>query len=73
MFVDSSRTAVSRGIASDYRNVVLMTLAGVVMILLARFWLDGVIAGMFGVWGISVVAVGIGGHLLLRLWSAYNR
>lgn len=73
MSVNSSRSSLPRRIASDYRNVALVTLAGVVMILLARFLLDGVIAGMFGVWGISVIAVGIGGHLLLRLWGAYNQ
>ncbi|ELK49678.1 hypothetical protein D320_18417 [Haloferax sp. BAB-2207] len=50
----------------------MTALAGVCMILLARFVLDGTIAGMFGVWGISLVGVAVGGYLLLRLWGSYN-
>ena len=73
MAVESSRFPVSSQTVSRYRNLIVTVLAGAFMILLARFWLDGVIAGMFGVWGISLIAVGVGGHLLLRFWGAYNR
>ncbi|ELZ96326.1 hypothetical protein C441_05774 [Haloferax sulfurifontis ATCC BAA-897] len=61
-----------RKAASSNRNFIMTVLAGVFMIVLARFVLDGTIAGMFGVWGISLVGVGVGGYLLLRLWGAYN-
>ncbi|ELZ85266.1 hypothetical protein C454_02020 [Haloferax gibbonsii ATCC 33959] len=61
-----------RKAASSNRNFIMTVLSGVFMILLARFVLGGTLAGMFGVWGISLVGVGIGGYLLLRLWGSYN-
>ncbi|MFC7203152.1 hypothetical protein ACFQJC_06475 [Haloferax namakaokahaiae] len=72
MSISTSRTEMARKAVSSNRNFVLTLLAGVFMIVLARFVLDGTLAGMFGVWGISLVAAGVGGYLLLYLWSAYN-
>ncbi|WP_049920461.1 hypothetical protein [Haloferax sulfurifontis] len=72
MSVNASRVPSLRKAASSNRNFIMTVLAGVFMIVLARFVLDGTIAGMFGVWGISLVGVGVGGYLLLRLWGAYN-
>ena len=43
------------------------------MIVLARFVLEGVIAGMFGVWGISLILLSVSYHLFLWAWGAYNR
>jgi len=72
MSVNASRVPSLRKAASSHRNFIMTVLSGVCMILLARFVLDGTLAGMFGVWGISLVGVGVGGYLLLRLWGAYN-
>ncbi|ADE01448.1 MULTISPECIES: hypothetical protein [Haloferax] len=72
MSVNASRVPSLRKAAASNRNFIMTALAGVCMILLARFVLDGTIAGMFGVWGISLVGVAVGGYLLLRLWGAYN-
>ncbi|WP_148416728.1 hypothetical protein [Haloferax sp. KTX1] len=72
MSVNASRVPSLRKAASSNRNFIMTVLAGVFMILLARFVLDGTIAGMFGVWGISLIGVGVGGFLLLRLWGSYN-
>lgn len=58
---------------SEHKLLVGAVLVGVVMIVLARFVLDGVIAGMFGVWGISLLLISIGAHLFLWGWGAYNR
>ncbi|MCO8265208.1 hypothetical protein C5B90_15170 [Haloferax sp. Atlit-12N] len=72
MSVNASRVPSLRKVASSNRNFIITVLSGVFMVLLARFVLDGTLAGMFGVWGISLVGVGIGGFLLLRLWGSYN-
>ncbi|QLG28858.1 hypothetical protein HUG10_15500 [Halorarum halophilum] len=58
---------------SEHKLFVGAVAAGALMILLARFVLEGVIAGMFGVWGISLVLVSVGSFLFLWAWGAYNR
>lgn len=44
----------------------LLTIAafGVVMILLGATVLTGVFAGMFGIWGLTIVLVGLGGYIV---------
>lgn len=73
MAVETSRTSRPVAALSDHKLLVGAIAAGVLMILLARFVLEGVIAGMFGVWGISLALVSAGSHLFLRAWGAYNR
>ncbi|SFG91984.1 hypothetical protein SAMN04488063_3304 [Halopelagius inordinatus] len=73
MAVETSRTSRPVAALSDHKLLVGAIAAGVLMILLARFVLEGVIAGMFGVWGISLVLISVGSHLFLRAWGAYNR
>lgn len=58
---------------SRHKLLVGAVLAGVVMLLLGRFWLDGPPAGMFGIWGGTLVLAAIGSHLALRLWTLYGR
>lgn len=58
---------------SEHKLLVGTVAAGALMILLARFVLEGVIAGMFGVWGISLILVSVGSFLFLWAWGAYNR
>lgn len=73
MVVDTHRPLIDTEFLSRHRALVGTILAGIVMLLIGQFWLRGPIAGMFGVWGASVILVGVGGHLSLRLWTLYNR
>lgn len=73
MAVEIQRASVSMAALSNHKKLIGTIVVGLVMLILARFWLQGAIAGMFGVWGTSIILVGVGAHLSLWLWNAYNR
>lgn len=73
MAVETSRRFDPVSVLSDHKLFTGATAGGIAMILLARFVLEGVIAGMFGVWGISLILVAVAGRGFLWAWGAYNR
>ncbi|MFC6825202.1 hypothetical protein [Halopelagius fulvigenes] len=73
MAVETSRRFAPLSALSEHKLFVGSVAGGIVMIMLARFALDGVMAGMFGVWGISLILASVGARLFLWAWGAYDR
>jgi len=48
-------------------NLLRIAMLGIVLVVLGALVIDGVFAGMFGIWGMSAILVGFGGYLLYKL------
>jgi len=46
-----------------------LVVIGIVMFVFGAFQLTGVLAGMFGIWGASLVVSTIFGYAVLKLWA----
>lgn len=73
MTTDTSRWPIREETYSRHKLLIGSIVFGLVLLVLARFWVTGPVAGMFGVWGGTLIFSAIGGHLLLRLWTWQNR
>ena len=64
----TSPTAVRRVLGRVWEsNLLRIALLGVVLVVLGALVIDGVFAGMFGIWGVSAMLVGFGGYLVYKL------
>ncbi|MBO4248594.1 MULTISPECIES: hypothetical protein [Halomicrobium] len=64
----TSPTAVRRVLGHVWQsNLLRIALLGVVLVVLGALVIDGVFAGMFGIWGVSAMLVGFGGYLVYKL------